>query len=321
MFGSFATPVGKSVILPMAMSWRWVDRAFQSLMCPLAVGWDGNAWRMRSAMTSSSLLDLGWPEEAVPNRRGNQDTAQISVRVKVVSSSHHFTASSKLNLRRKISQLPIFFSVTKNPFLGNLSGGTGVIRCSDYTYCCEGDDDCHCGNKTNLVIFQAGTSAFTLISDTTADLQSTTASATAGSLSQTLPVPNTATTTSNTANAQFNSSKDVTKVAVGIGIPFGVTIIGVIAALILWRQRRGKQQAHAPAFQETTKVPQYRGFEPAELQQPRNPQELENSSPPTTQRPLEVTSSSLWAGNSPSVGSESYSSTDRMSSPMQPRPL
>ena len=239
-------------------------------------------------------------------------------------------------------------SVTKDSFLGNLSGGTGVIQCSDYTYCCEGDDDCHCGNKTNLVIFQAGTSAFTLISDTTADLQSATASATAGSLSQTLPVPNTATTTSTTANAQFNSSKDVTKVAVGIGIPFGVTIIGVIAALILWRQRRGKQvmgQAHAglaPAFPETTKVPQplsdasspyvsshsqqgrvagFRGFEPAELQQPRNPQELENSSPPTTQMPLEVTSSSLWAGNSPSVGSDCYSPTDRIPSPMQPRPL
>lgn len=243
-------------------------------------------------------------------------------------------------------------SVTRNPFLGNLSGGTGVIRCSDYTYCCEGDDDCHCGNKTNLVIFQAGTSAFTLISDTTADLQSTSASATAGSLSQTLPVPNTATTTSNAANAslqpQSNSSKEVTKIAVGIGVPFGVLIIGVIAALILWRQHRRKQvmgQSHAswaPAFPETTKVPQppsdasspyvsshsrqngvvgYRGFEPAELQQPRNPQELENSSPLTTQRPLEITGSSLWAGNSPSMGSESYSSTDRIPSPMQPRPL
>lgn len=100
------------------------------------------------------------------------------------------------------------------------------------------------------------------------------------------------------------------------------------------------QASRAPAFPEMIKVPQapsdasspyvsshsqhqgvvgYRGFEPAELQQPRNPQELENNSPSTAQRPLGVTGSSLWAGNSPSVGSDSYSSTDRIPSPMQPR--
>lgn len=213
-----------------------------------------------------------------------------------------------------------------------------MIRCSDYTYCCEGDDDCHCGNKTNLVIFQAGTSAYTLISDTTADLQSTTASATAGSLSQTLPIPNTATATSVAANApsqpQSNSSKNVTKIAVGLGIPFGVVFFGVIAALIVWRQlRRKRALGQAPALPETTKFLQppsdgsspylsshsqqdgmagARGFEPVELQQPRNPQELEIRSPSTAQNPQETTSSSLWAGNSPSMGSHSYSSTDRV---------
>lgn len=350
MFISCAKPAGKNVILPMAISWRWVDRASQSLMCPLAVGWDGNAWRMGSAMISSSLLDLDWPEEAVPNRRGNQGTAQISARAKVVSSSLCFIAFPIL-FNHSIAYFFYFFSVTRNPFLGNLSGGTGVIRCTDYTYCCEGDDNCHCGNRTNLVIFQAGTSAFTLISGTTADPQSAAASTTAGSLSQTLPVPNSATTTYNAANAipqtQSNSSKNVTKIAVGIGVPFGVVIIGVIASLILWRQRRRKQAmgqsqaSWAPAFPETAKVPQppsdlsspylsshtqqqgvvgSRGFEPAEMQQPRNPQELENSSPSTAQRPLEVSGSSLWAGNSPSAGSDCYSSTERVPSPMQPRP-
>lgn len=241
---------------------------------------------------------------------------------------------------------PAYKIVTRNPFLANLSGGTGVIRCSEYTYCCEGDDDCHCGNNTNLVIFQAGTSAYTLISDTTADSQQTTASATAEFLSKTLPIPNTATATPAAENAssqpQSDSSKDIVKVAVGIGVPFGVVIVGVIAALILWRQRRRKRAlGHAPAFPETTKVLQppsnvsspylssrsqqdgvasYRGFEPAELQQPRNPQELDNSTPSTAQKPPEA-GSSLWAGNSPSVGSYSYSSTDRVPSPMQPRPL
>lgn len=215
-----------------------------------------------------------------------------------------------------------------------------MIRCSDYTYCCEGDDDCHCGNKTNLVIFQAGTSAYTLISDTTADLQSTTASATAGSLSQTLPIPNTATATSVATNAppqpQSSSSKDMTKIAVGLGISFGVVFFGAIAALILWRQlRRKKALGQAPAYPETTKffqppsdasspylsshsqqdgVAGARGFEPVELQQPRNPQELEIRSPSAAQNPQEATGSSLWAGNSPSVGFHSYSSTRRVPS-------
>lgn len=213
-----------------------------------------------------------------------------------------------------------------------------MIRCSEYTYCCEGDDDCHCGNNTNLVIFQAGTSAYTLISDTTTDLQSTTPSATVGSLSQTLSIPNTATATSAAANApprpQFNSSNDATKIAIGIGVPFGVVIVGVIAALVFWRQRhRKKALGQATSFVETTKVLQppsdasspylsshsqqggvasHRGFEPAELQQPRNPQELDHSSRSTAQKPQEATGSSMWAGNSPSVGSYSYSSTDRM---------
>lgn len=71
----------------MAISWRWVGHAFQNLMCPLAVGWDGNAWLMVSAMMLNSLPDLGWLEEAVPNRRGNQDTVRISARAKAVSSS------------------------------------------------------------------------------------------------------------------------------------------------------------------------------------------------------------------------------------------
>lgn len=288
----------------------------------------------------NSLLDLGWLEEAVPNRRGNQDTVRISARAKAVSVSPCFTASNSLkSLAYNI--------VTRSFFLGNLSGGTGMIRCSDYTYCCEGDDDCHCGNNTNLVIFQAGTSAYTLISDTTADLQSTTTSATVGSLFQTLSIPNTATATSTAANTppqpQSNSSNDATKIAVGIGVPFGIIIVGVIAALVLWRQRhRKKALGQAPAFSETTKVLHppsdasspylsshsqqdgvagHGGFEPAELQQPRNPQELEHSSPSTAQKPQEATGSSLWAGNSPSVGSYSYSSTDRIPSPMQPRPI
>lgn len=38
-------------------------------------------------MMLNSLLDLGWLEEAVPNRRGNQDTARISARAKAVSTS------------------------------------------------------------------------------------------------------------------------------------------------------------------------------------------------------------------------------------------
>ena len=223
-----------------------------------------------------------------------------------------------------------------------------MIRCSDYTYCCEGDNDCHCGNNTNLVIFQASTSAYTLISDTIADLQSTTTSATVGSLSQTLSIPNTATATSATVNAparpQPNSSNVATKIAVGIGVPFGAVIVGVIAALVWWRQRhRKKALGQAPAFSETTKVLQppsdvsspylsshsqqdgvagHRGFEPAELQQPRNPQELEHISRSTAQKPQEAsTGSSMWAGNSPSVVSYSYSSTDRIPSPMQPRPI
>lgn len=226
-----------------------------------------------------------------------------------------------------------------------------MIRCSDYTYCCEGDDDCHCGNNTNLVIFQAGTFAYTLISDTTADLQSTTTSATVGSLSQTLLIPNTATVTSAAGNApalpQSNSSNDATKIAVGIGVPFGVVIVGVITALVWWRRQRHRKKAlgqgQAPAFSETSKVLQppsdasspyfsshfqqdgvagHNGFEPAELQQPRNPQELEDISGSTAQKPQEATGSSMWAGsagNSPSVGSYSYSSTDRIPSPMQPR--
>lgn len=114
MFNSCATPAGKNVILPMATSWRWADHAFQSLMCPLAVGWDGNVWRMGSAMISSSLLDLDWPEEAVPNHRGNQDTAQISARAKAVSSSPCFTAFSNLSPRRTISQLPFFLFLFGN---------------------------------------------------------------------------------------------------------------------------------------------------------------------------------------------------------------
>lgn len=148
---------------------------------------------------------------------------------------------------------------------------------------------------------------------------------TAGSLSQTLPIPNTATASAAATNSapqpQFNSSNDVTKIAVGIGDPFGVVIVGIIAALILWRQcHRKKLLGQVP---ETTKVLQprsdaslpycranqqdamagYRGFEPAELQQPRSPQELEHSSSSTAQRPQEATGSSLWAGNGPSVGS------------------
>lgn len=235
-----------------------------------------------------------------------------------------------------------FLSVTRNPYLDNLSGGSGMIRCSDYTYCCEGDDDCHCGNKTNLVIFQAGTSAYTLISESTADLQSSTASATRGSLSQTPPIPNTASTITNAANAspqpQSNPSEEMTKIAIGIGVPFSIFIIGVSAALILWFQRYRKRamgQAYtsgASAFPETVEVPQppsdgsspylsshsqqdgvgmSRGFEPAEmgpvLQQPRNPHELENSSSSTAQMPLEVIGSAHCAVNSPSVGSYRYS--------------
>lgn len=221
-----------------------------------------------------------------------------------------------------------------------------MIRCSDYTYCCEGDDDCHCGNNTNLVIFQASTFAYTLISDTTADLQSTTTSAIVGSLSQTLSILSTATVTSAAGNApalpQSNSSNDATKIAVGIGVPFGVVIVGVITALVWWRRQRHRKKAlgQAPAFSETSKViqppsdasspyfsshsqqdgvPGHNGFEPAELQQPWNPQEMEHISRPTAQKPQD---SSMWAGsagNSPSVGSYSYSSTDRISSSMQPR--
>ena len=85
----------------MAISWRWVGHAFQSLMCPLAVGWDGNAWLMGSAMMLNSPLDLAWLEEAAPNRRGNQDTVRISARAKAVSISCCFTASNSFNLRRK----------------------------------------------------------------------------------------------------------------------------------------------------------------------------------------------------------------------------
>lgn len=71
-------------------------------MCPLAVGWDGNAWPMGYAMILNSLLDLDWLEEAVPNRRGNQDTVRISARTKAVSTSPCFTTSNNLNLRRNI---------------------------------------------------------------------------------------------------------------------------------------------------------------------------------------------------------------------------
>lgn len=60
-------------------------------------------------MMSSSLLDLDWPEEAVLNRLGSQDTAQISVMAKAVSSFHCFIASSNLYLRHTTSQFPLFF--------------------------------------------------------------------------------------------------------------------------------------------------------------------------------------------------------------------
>lgn len=47
-------------------------------------------------MMLNFLLDLGWLEEAVPNRRGNQDTVPISAKAKAVSISPCFAASINL---------------------------------------------------------------------------------------------------------------------------------------------------------------------------------------------------------------------------------
>ncbi len=336
MFIGFAKLADRSFIPPMAMSRHWAGYAFRSSTCPFAAGWAGNAWRKRSAMIPSSLLDSNWPEEAAPNRHEYRDTAQNSAMAIAVSCLLYRIPNLKPTMYFCFSFRGAFFpSVTRGSHLRNLSGGTGVIKCTDNTYCCEGDNNCHYDNNTNLVIFQAGTSAFTLISETTA-----TSSATASSpfqlITQSLPIS----TATPSSQPQSNSSKTrVDKIAIGVGVPCIVITVGIIAALIFFCRRRlkrggGRPQAGwAPTIiPDITKVPYsskgtslpyvsspqqedwVAGYKskrepPAELQQCQNPQELADTAPLTIDDSL----------SSPPLASYTNSSIDHSSSPSMQR--